>query len=54
MTKRLIRLDSGCALLDVASYARRGPADRLHLAPEEIQLVSRTVRRSGSHGEGTH
>ena len=46
MTKRLIRLDSGCALLDVASYARRGPADRVHLAPEEIQLVSRTVRRA--------
>jgi hypothetical protein len=33
-------------LLDIASYARWGPADRVHLAPEEIQLLSRTVRRT--------
>src|SRR4029077_6183554 len=33
-------------LLDIASYARRGPVDRVHLAPEEIQLLSRTVRRT--------
>jgi hypothetical protein len=33
-------------LLDIASYARPGPADRLHLAQEEIQLLSRTVRRA--------
>jgi hypothetical protein len=33
-------------LLDIASYARRGPVDRVHLAQEEIQLLSRTVRRT--------
>jgi len=39
-------LESGRALLDIASYARRGPADRVHLTQEEIQLLSRTVRRT--------
>jgi hypothetical protein len=33
-------------LLDIASDARRGPVDRVHLAQEEIQLLSRTVRRT--------
>src|SRR6516225_5767552 len=33
-------------LLDIASYARRGPGDRVQLAQEEIQLLSRTVRRA--------
>ena len=33
-------------MLDIASYARRGPTDRMHLAQEEIQLLSRTVRRA--------
>jgi hypothetical protein len=33
-------------LLDIASYARRGPVDRVHLAQEEVQLISRTVRRT--------
>ena len=33
-------------LLDIASYARRGPAERVHLAEEEIQLLYRTVRRT--------
>jgi predicted transcriptional regulator len=42
------RIDLGTArpLLDIASYARRGPAERLHLGQEEIQLLSRTVRRT--------
>ena len=39
-------MESGRALLDIASYARRGPADRVHLTQEEIQLLSRTVRRT--------
>jgi hypothetical protein len=46
MPRRLIDLRTGRPLLDIASYARRGPADRVHLAPEEIQLLSRTVRRT--------
>lgn len=42
------RIDLGAArpLLDIGSYARRGPADRMQLAPEEIQLLRRTVRRT--------
>jgi relaxase-like protein len=39
-------LESGRALLDIASYARRGPADRVQLTQEEIRLLSRTVRRT--------
>jgi hypothetical protein len=46
MTRRLIRFESGHALLDIASYARRGPGDRAHLTQEEIQLLGRTVRRT--------
>jgi relaxase-like protein len=46
MPRRLIEFGAGCPLLDIASYARRGPADRVHLAQEEIQLLSRTVRRT--------
>lgn len=43
-----LRIDPGAArpLLDIASYARRGPVDRVHLAPDEIQLIWRTVRRT--------
>ena len=33
-------------LLDIASYARLGPVDRVHLAQEEIHLLNWTVRRS--------
>jgi hypothetical protein len=33
-------------LLDIASYARRGSVDRVHLAQEKIELLSRTVRRT--------
>lgn len=42
------RIDLGAAhpLLNVASYARRGPGERLQLSQEEIQLLSRTVRRT--------
>jgi len=46
MTRRLIEFGAGRPLLDIASYARRGPGDRVHLAQEEIQLLSRTVRRT--------
>jgi Relaxase/Mobilisation nuclease domain len=42
------RIDLGAArpLLDLASYARRGPAERPQLTPEEIHLIGRTVRRT--------
>ena len=46
MPRRSIELGGGAPLLDLASYARRGPSDRVHLPQEEIQLLSRTVRRT--------
>jgi hypothetical protein len=33
-------------LLDIASYARRGPARRDHLSHDETELIARTVRRT--------
>jgi predicted transcriptional regulator len=43
--RRLIDLGAK-PLLDVASYARRGPDRRDRLSQEEIELISRTVRRT--------
>jgi hypothetical protein len=47
MPKRLIDVgrEPGM-LLDIASYARRGPGRRDRLSQEEIELISRTVRRT--------
>jgi Relaxase/Mobilisation nuclease domain len=44
MPTRLIDLGAK-PLLDIASYARRGPGRRDHLSHDEIELISRTVRR---------
>lgn len=33
-------------LFDLASYARRGPGERLHLTPAQIQQIERTVSRT--------
>lgn len=46
MTRQLIDSGGGRPLLDIASYARRGPGNRDRLSPEEIELISRTVRRT--------
>jgi len=46
MARLRIDLGVGRPLLDIASYARRGPGDRLHLAQGEIELIGRTVRRT--------
>src|SRR5215472_8324727 len=46
MPKELIEVRPGQPLLDIASYARRGPAARVHLSQEEVQLLNRTVRRT--------
>lgn len=46
MAKRLIETFGGRPLLDIASYARRGPDRRDRLGPEEIALISRTVSRT--------
>lgn len=45
MPIRLIDLRDAKPLLDVASYARRGPGRRDHLSQAEIELIDRTVRR---------
>lgn len=46
MVRRRIEVGSPAPLLDISSYARRRPMDRVHLAQEEIPLLSRTVRRT--------
>lgn len=46
MARLRIDLGAGRRLLDIASYARRGPADGMHLAQEEIQVLRRTVHRT--------
>src|SRR5450432_1336326 len=43
MPKRLIDI-RGVPLLDIASYARRGPGHRDRLSPAEVQHIARTVR----------
>ena len=45
MAKTSSLLD-GRPLLDIASYARRGPGARDHLTPAEIEQIRRTVRRA--------
>ena len=45
MPRRLIDL-AGAPLLDIVSYARRGPGRRDHLSPAEVELIARTVRRT--------
>jgi hypothetical protein len=42
---RISGLD-GQPLLDIASYARRGPGRRDRLTPAELELIERTVRRT--------
>src|SRR5438270_13302725 len=44
MPRRLIDVGGARPLLDIASYARRGPGRRDHLSQGEIELISRTVR----------
>ena len=46
MPKRLIDTRVGRPLLDIASYARRGPGHRDRLSPAEVQQIARTVRRT--------
>jgi len=45
MPRRLIDLRAR-PLLDIASYARRGPGRRDHLSHDETELIERTVRRT--------
>src|ERR1700683_1054136 len=46
MPRRLIDAGGARPLLDIASYARRGPGRRDHLSQGEIDLISRTVSRT--------
>jgi hypothetical protein len=46
MSRRLIDVGGGKPLLDIASYARRGPGRRDHLSRDETELIERTVRRT--------
>jgi hypothetical protein len=46
MPRRLIDVGGARPLLDIASYARRGPARRDRLSQDEIELISRTVRHT--------
>src|SRR5579883_2962741 len=46
MPKFTISTQEGRALLDVASYGRRGPGRRDRLSPEEVAIIARTVRRT--------
>lgn len=45
MPKLRISALEGRPLLDLASYARRGPGRQDRLSPEEVALIGRTVRR---------
>jgi predicted transcriptional regulator len=46
MPRRLIEVGGANPLLDIASYARRGPGRRDHLSHDEVELITRTVRRT--------
>src|SRR5580693_8665715 len=46
MPRRLIDVGGARPLLDIASYARRGPGCRDRLSHDEIELIERTVRRT--------
>jgi hypothetical protein len=44
--RQLIDMGAARPLLDIASYARRGPGRRDRLSPAEIELIGRTVNRT--------
>lgn len=46
MPNRLVDIRVGVPLLDIASYARRGPGRRDRLSQAELQQITRTVRRT--------
>lgn len=45
MPKRTLNVRAGEPLLDIASYARRGPGRRDRLSHAEVEQIERTVRR---------
>ncbi len=46
MPRRLIDVTGATPLLDISSYARRGPGRRDRLSQDEVELIARTVGRT--------
>jgi predicted transcriptional regulator len=46
MPRQLIDVGGAKPLLDIASYARRGPGRRDRLSQDELEVITRTVRRT--------
>jgi predicted transcriptional regulator len=46
MPRRPIDVTRATPLLDISSYARRGPGRRDHLSQDEVELIARTVGRT--------
>jgi hypothetical protein len=46
MPRRLISVGDAKPILDIASYARRGPGRRDRLSHDEVELIARTVGRT--------
>jgi predicted transcriptional regulator len=46
MPRRLISVGDAKPILDIASYARRGPGRRDRLSQDEVELIARTVGRT--------
>jgi len=46
MSRRLIDVTGAKPLLDISSYARRGPGRRDRLSQDEVELIARTVGRT--------
>lgn len=46
MPRRLIEVRGATPLLDIVSYARRGPGRRDRLSQDEVELIARTVGRT--------
>jgi relaxase-like protein len=46
MPRRLISVGDAKPILDISSYARRGPGRRDRLSHDEVELIERTVRRA--------
>jgi hypothetical protein len=46
MPKRIVRIPRNPIALDIVSHGRRGPAAASSLAPEQVEQIKRTVRRT--------
>ena len=46
MSKHLINAGRDRPLLDIATYARKGPGERTYLSPAEVEQITLTIRRA--------